>query len=160
MTIIGGGRFAMVSGIVVVAIWLVSWAARPTCCDGTWPNTDAHVILASQTVIRPWYGRHEVYGIFVIPSEYDDERYEMRLHVRGVDEPVTLGDIADKSGDVHGVRIAARPGYYVAHAHLQTRVALRLLITRHLSELRTACNWALVLTSKSQGRKVLLSRHH
>jgi len=141
-------RTSLALGIAVVAmtVWLVGQQPSTNCNDGTWPNADGHVILASKVVVHPWYGPHHVYGIFVIPSQYDDQRYSVTVSVRGVNEQAALGE---RSENVHGNIITTEPGHYVEHAHLRTRVALRSFVTGRFGDLRAPCNWALVFTNKS-----------
>jgi len=132
--------------VMVPALWWLAHRPPTTSCDDrSWVNSSDTVVYSSQVVIKPWYGRHNVYGIFVIPPEYRDKAYSGSMIVRGVEEHE---DLSARPTKEHGVIIAGVPDRYVRHAHLRSRIAWWFLLTGHFGDLRATCNWALVLTDK------------
>jgi len=95
--------------------------------------------------MEPWYGRHNVYGVFVIPSQYRDREYSTTVIVRGVTEHA---DLSPRPTKEHGIIIAGVPDRYVKHAHMHSRTALWFLLTGHFGDIQSTCNWALVFTDK------------
>lgn len=147
------GRFrwiawiGLILGIAMVPTlaWLADRPPTTNCNDRSWLNSSDDVIFASKVVDTPWYGRHNVYGVFVIPTQYRDTGYSATVIVRGVKEHTVL---SPRPTIEHGVIIANVPDRYVKHAHIHTRVALWFLLTGHFGDLRATCNWALVITKK------------
>jgi hypothetical protein len=138
-------------GIAMIAMiaWLASRRPATNCGGGTFPDSHGPVILASRVVLRPWYGPHHIYGIFLIPNQYRDTRFSPTVTVVGVTERSSLSEVSalgESSVNVHGDNIKVEPGHYLAHAHIRTRVALWLLVTGHFGDLRATCNWTLMLT--------------
>jgi hypothetical protein len=143
-------------GIVTIAMtsWLASRPPATDCSGRAIFDSNGGVILASKVVVRPWYGPHHVYAIFVIPDRYRDSRYSHTVTVLGVKEPASLGDSAvilnARSVQVHGDIITIEPGQHVVHFHIRTRVALWFLVTGHFGRLRATCHWALAITSNER----------
>jgi hypothetical protein len=131
--------------MVALTAWLADRPPTTNCSDGSWLNSNKHVILASKVVVHPWYGPHHVYGYFVIPAHYSDTGYSATVTVRGVKDPAAL---SEGSVNFHGDIVPTELGHYVKHAHVRTRVALWFLMTGHFGDLRATCNWALVFTKK------------
>jgi len=137
----------LVFGVVIVltAMWLANRPATTNCDDRSWLNSSDNILFASQVVIQPWYGRHNVYGVFVIPSQYRDKEYSGTVIVRGVKEHAELSLSPTKG---HGIIIPNVPDRFVRHAHIRSRVALWFFLTGHFGDLRATCNWALMFTDK------------
>ncbi len=126
-------------------LWLEDRPPTTNCNDQSWLSSSDNVVFASKVVFEPWYGRHNVYGVFVIPAQYRDTEYSSTVIVRGVKEHATLSPRPTKE---HGIIIPNVPDRFVKHAHIHTRVALWFLLTGHFGDLRATCNWALVFTNK------------
>jgi hypothetical protein len=141
--VLTGLLFAVV--MVPITIWLANRPPTTSCDDHSWLPSSDTVVFASQVVVKPWYGRHNVYGIFVIPAQYRDKEYSGTMIVRGVAEHENLSVRPTKE---HGIIIAGVPDRFVRHSHIRSRVAWRFLLTGHFGDLRATCNWALVLTDK------------
>jgi hypothetical protein len=145
---------ALAIAMIAMTTWLANRPPTVNCGGGgTSPDSNGHVILASKVVVRPWYGPHQVYGIFLIPDQYRAMRYAATVTVRGVRERAALSEggvvrLSQSLVKVHGDTIMIEPGQYLMHAHIRTRTALWLLVTGHFGDLRATCNWAVVLTSK------------
>jgi len=125
-------------------------ATRANCNDLSWLtgwlNSTDDVVLASKVVVQPWYARHHVFGVFVIPSQYRNVEYTAIVIVKGVKKHAKLSPRPTKE---HGIVIASVSDRFVKHAHIHTRIALWFLLTGHFGDLRATCNWALVLTKKT-----------
>lgn len=137
----------LASGIAIVPtiVWLAGRPPTTDCNDRSWLNSSDNVIFASKVVAQPWYGRHHIYGVFVIPSQYRDKEYSATVMVRAVKEHF---DLSPRPTKEHGIIIPNVPDRFVKHAHIHTTVALWFLLTGHFDDLRATCNWALVLTNK------------
>jgi hypothetical protein len=137
----------LILGIAMVPtiVWLEDRPPTTNCNDRSWLNSSDNVIFASKVVFEPWYGRHNVYGVFVIPSQYRDTEDSATVMVRGVKE---YADLSPRPTKEHGIIIPNVPDRFVKHAHIHTRVALWFLLTGHFGDLRATCNWALVFTKK------------
>ncbi len=120
--------------------------APTTGCQPDAPvNGIAGQVPATSVVVRPWFGKHHVYGVFVIPDEYMDMKYSETISVQ--DFALTLiRTEAPQNQHVDGV-VPPR-GHYVHRAYLPTRVALWFLFTGRFGDLGQACNWTLRFTER------------
>ena len=133
-----------VTVMVAATVWLAHRPPTTNCNDRSWLNA-SDFVFATRIVMEPWYGRHKVYGVFVIPSQYRDKDYSTTVIVRGVKEQAGLSPRPTRE---HGIIIAGVPDRYVKHAHIHSRTALWFLLTGHFGDLQSTCNWALVFTDK------------
>ena len=129
-------------GGLAIALAATAWLlGRPPAAGCETPRGGTvHEIAASRIVVRPWLGPHQVYGIFVVPDRFMDPRYSARLAVAGFESAIIRNLVRKRS---YVDPALARPGHYLERAYVPTRVALRLLLTGHFGELRTACHWQL-----------------
>lgn len=127
--------------------WLAERPPTTSCDDRSWLHSGDTVVFASQVVIKPWYGRHHVYGVFVIPDEYRDKEYSGTMIVRGVEAQERL---SARPTTEHGIIIAGVPDRFVRHAHVRSRIAWWFLLTGRFGDLQATCNWAVVLTDKKR----------
>lgn len=96
-------------------------------------------IHPDRVIIKPLSGQHKVYGVFVLPDEFQPGRMGW-LEVAGA------GYSKPQAVHRRGVRqsgIQAPPGHYVAKMFLQTREALGLILLGKLDKLKEPCNWTL-----------------
>ncbi|PSB20138.1 hypothetical protein C7B65_08785 [Phormidesmis priestleyi ULC007] len=101
-------------------------------------------IHASKIIVEPWEGRHNVYGIFVLPSGYQANHF----FAVSVDESnLYCGGVKMLDQPAYGVSI--QPGERIAIGHLRTRTALWLLTKGKQEELEQPSNW--VLRAEKQG---------
>ena len=151
ITINTGLRRMVSIGLVFVAVmvpttvWLAHRPPTTNCNDRSWLSSNDYV-LATKVVVEPWYGRHNVYGVFVIPDQFRDKDYSTAVVVRGVTEHTDLSPVPTRE---HGIIIAGVPDRYVKHSHIHSRIALWFLLTGHFGDIQSKCNWALVFTAKS-----------
>ena len=141
MALIG---LVFVTVMVLTTVWLAHRPPTTNCNDRSWLNASDSV-FATRVVVEPWFGRHNVYGVFVIPSQYRDKDYSTTVIVRGVKEH---SDLSPRLTREHGIIIAGVPDRYVRHSHIRSRIALWFLLTGHFGDIQSTCNWALVFTDK------------
>ncbi len=89
-------------------------------------------------VVRPWRGPHNVYALFLIPSEY---RSEGLFTVTIPGDRTYCGRFKD-IGKVSSGSDEERK-YTMIRGFLNTRIALKLIAEGHLDELREPDNWRL-----------------
>jgi len=132
------------AGLVLTMTTLLT-RPRATDCDAeALADAPPNRIVAARVVVQPWYGLHHVYGIFVVPDRYQDSKYSETISVAGMQVRL-LRDLHPKRARVSSFGgVMPPPGHYLTRAYLPTRIALRLLFTGHLADLRTSCRWALL----------------
>ncbi len=101
------------------------------------PNTGE--VHATKVVVQPWKGRHQFYGIFVIPIIYVDG-YPALLKVKGI-KPICRRVMNTSPKSIDG--ISAPSGGTVLKLYLRTRVAFWLMITGQLKDLEKPEHWTL-----------------
>lgn len=114
---------------------------NPQCKDTVFFQTDQNVFSASPLTIitRPWLGRHNVYGIFILPNEHQLS-YPILLNVKWAGtyrkEAYMVKVNVDRGYPV-------QPGYYLLRVHLRTRVALLMMLQGLSYQLRDPMNWTI-----------------
>ena len=133
-------------GIGGSVAWLLSKPPSRDCQIGN--SLSPQEIHASRVVVQPWLGRHEVYGIFVIPLRFRSSRtYTGTLWVDGFkDQFAPDGQFLDQ----HEEGVVVEPGNYLMRGYIPTRVALWFLFTGQLDELRSPCNWTIEFSARSE----------
>jgi hypothetical protein len=127
-----------------IALWWFDRAHHGDC-DG-WPDARGAVVFASDIIVRPWLGRHHVYGVFRVPQRFNQPAYSITFRVRGVSADAALSESLSWEPD-HKAN-----GYYLVRAPIMTRAALGLVMRGHLHELLDTCNWALVFNEGNSYR--------
>jgi hypothetical protein len=90
-------------------------------------------------VIQPWFGRHRVYGIFMIPNGYRSDRF-VTLTIPG--DKIYCGQLMN-DGDNFIEEIYAQPGYHLVKGQFNTRIAVWLIAQGKKEQLQQASNWKL-----------------
>lgn len=102
-----------------------------------------HKIRAVKVHTRPWLGRHQVYGTFVIPIQYrSSRRYAGQLRVE------SFTDVFNPDGQplthaLEGVTVGM--DQYVVRAYMSTRAAFGFLFSGRFGDLQSPCNWSIEL---------------
>ena len=134
-----GGGLAL---LVLVAGWLLHREPTVRCDDAPAPrDSRVYEIAPASIVVRPWFGPHHVYGIFVVPNRFMDRRYVATLAVHDFQSRLIRNLRPDKA---YVDPSLARPGHYLERAYVPTRVAARFLVTGQFGDLRSSCQWQLV----------------
>jgi len=133
----------------VSVTWLVNKPPTSACDPEMAAHSDVRTIHPTRVVVRPWQGPHHVYGVFMVPNRYnDDRRYSATLSVRGFDTEFAARR-SPRHDDGEDVALAA-PGHQVKRGYVPTRVALQLLFAGQFGDLRAPCNWALVFAARDR----------
>ncbi len=137
----------MLSAVTVT--WLVNKPPTSACGAEIAAHSDVHTIRPTRVVVRPWQGPHHVYGVFMVPNRYNDDRsYSATLFVRGFDAEFDARR-SPRRDDGEDAALAA-PGHQVKRGYVPTRVALWLLFAGQFGDLRVPCNWALVFATRDR----------
>jgi hypothetical protein len=114
---------------------------NPQCKDTSFLQTSNNIYSISPIaiVVKPWLGRHHVYGIFVLPSEHQI-KYPILLTVKGA-------GIYRKESHMVKVNIDSsdprKYDHYHLRVHLKTRVALVMMLKGLSFQIRNPINWTL-----------------
>jgi hypothetical protein len=92
-----------------------------------------------QVVIQPWKGRHNVYGVFMVPVE-DQAGKILVIQIKGVG---TYCGATERVGTSFA-EIRAKPGHYLIKAHLRTRTSTTLIVEGYGKQLNDLQNWKLI----------------
>jgi hypothetical protein len=139
--VVGPWRAAAL-GLALAAVfaWLTSRAPTLECGPPAAPAPNLYRIAPAKVVVRPWYGPHHVYGIFVVPDRFNSQKYTATVAIEDFESPVRRR-LPEKS---YVDATLARPGHYLRRVYVPTRVALWFLLTGRFGDLRTPCHWELV----------------
>jgi len=118
---------------------------NPQCQDLSFLNADKDIFkLHPITVsVKPWKGRHRVYGIFRIPRAHEIG-YPILITVRGA------GCYRKEASMVkHQVAPYADDQHYFLQVHLKTRVAISLILRGQFYQLKEPFNWMITYNTLS-----------
>ena len=93
----------------------------------------------AKVVVKPWRGRHNVHGIFMLPIE-DKSSKMLVLHVPG--SGTYCGGAYEVGTHFEGVK--AQPGYYLIKGNFRTRTATWLIARGFGNQLKNSHNWRLI----------------
>lgn len=112
-------------------------------------STDGYHIHPRKVVIRPWFGRHHVFGVFMVPYVYRSGRtYSGVISVEGFLDELS----PDSQPPVeHAEEMVAEPGHYLIRAYVPTRVAVWFLLKGQFGDLQMPCNWTFELKKRTSG---------
>lgn len=133
---------------VGTAAWLTATPATNYCqSEGT---ADAKLFRAHpvKVAVRPWLGRHQVFGIFIVPLRYrSGTRYSGTISVQSFTGPFR----PDQQPEAQRVEdVVVEPGSYLIRGYIPTRNALWFLFAGQLGDLRSPCNWTLEFRERSK----------
>ncbi|WP_407884609.1 hypothetical protein [Scytonema sp. NUACC26] len=106
-------------------------------------KTEKFTVYATKVVVQPWRGEHNVYGIFIVPDEYERSPFFVQT-VLGV------GNYCEKPfGSYQKVDgISAPPGMHLIKDYIRTRTALRLILSGKYNQIDDKQNWTLTFPDK------------
>ena len=129
--------------LMTVMVWLINKPPATPCPAEPKVDSKVHEIQAMKVVAGPWKGPHQVYGIFMVPIRYKDDRlYSTRVRVQGFDGGQTSPE------PEYSDSTAAQPGYYLKQIYVPTRLALWFLVSGLFGDLRMPCHWTLVIMER------------
>ena len=145
------GLFRFLLSLTLAIAFLLWWAnpvsqGRDSLCDVERflaQSQDLVTVTADRTLVRPWLGRHQVFGIFTIPKALP-KKTSILLKVQGVG--VYCSRVLHYGPAYADLR--APIGQMIMLDHIRTRTALRALVTGQLEQLRNPNNWQLVYRSQ------------
>ena len=142
-----GVSILLMLGTPIVMAWLVNRSPMTVCGLEGPGSSGEHKFRAVQVVVRPWQGKHNVYGIFMIPERYNHDRlYATTLKIQGFTARFSAGSAEGKARD----NIVVEHGHYLKRAYVPTRTALWFLLTGRFGDLRAPCHWWLVFVDRAR----------
>src|SRR2546426_3943813 len=90
--------------------WLLNKQPSTNCGAEAPADSNVHTIRPTKVVVEPWQGRHQVYGIFMVPNRYkDNRRYFATMSIQGVNDQFALGRSRETE---YAEDVGAEPGHY------------------------------------------------
>ncbi|MEO1447368.1 MAG: hypothetical protein AAFV46_14265 [Cyanobacteria bacterium J06635_11] len=131
-------------------------------------DRDVFKVVPVTTVIRPWLGRHHVYGVFRLPNKHV-LTYPALLTINGIGRYRREASMIRRwRRKAHSVLLdeclasdySAREylaghylaGHYLVRVHLRTRLALFVLFRGLHGRLQNPKNWALTYTVSKRSK--------
>ncbi|CAN1209267.1 hypothetical protein TUMEXPCC7403_03525 [Tumidithrix helvetica PCC 7403] len=135
--------------IAIVGIFTWLWLKPPTnLCSSERMSNNPKVreIRAVKVIVQPWFGQHNVYGIFMIPEQYKHSpKYAIAMAVKGSNHLFAV----DATSDLQYLDgVTAEPGYYLSRSYVPTREALGFMMQGAFGDLQQPCNWTLLLIER------------
>ncbi|MBE9028224.1 hypothetical protein IQ266_00455 [filamentous cyanobacterium LEGE 11480] len=143
-------RLLYVSGLITVAGLLVGakaihFISRSQAISDCPASVAGQAMAAADSklhplkvVVEPWEGRHNVYGVFVIPKGHRSDRF---VTITFDDRQTYCGSIVPV--DPSWVNMKVQPGQQVVLGLLRTRTAIWLLTNGKKSQLEQPASWTL-----------------
>jgi hypothetical protein len=104
----------------------------------TAPQELTQTIHPAKVLVRPWDGRHQVYGVFVLPAGYHaNEFFQVSLKDTGS----YCGGVSLITTSDYGVSV--QPGERIALGLLRTRTSMWLIAQGKRDQLKQPGNWVL-----------------
>lgn len=95
-------------------------------------------IYPEKVVVRPWFRRHHVYAVFMLPNNYVYDRFiTVNLPVNQTFCGITINP-SETLDEIH-----AKPGHYLVKGYLQTRTAIKFIFAGKMNDLKKVNNWQL-----------------
>jgi len=142
---------AIVSIIVALLLgdadgWFLSRSPDTDCLPAVLSREKTNEVPAVRTVVRPWRGPHQVYGLFTVPDQLTEtQRYAVTITVKGT---LRYCKWVERSGWHAWQYVTAEDGKFLVREYVPTRVALWFLMHGRLDELRSPENWAMVFSAR------------
>jgi hypothetical protein len=96
-----------------------------------------------KVVASPWRGQHHVYGIFMIPEEFQPNSMSV-VEIEGSGS--YYRKVVSEKQWTNGMQ--ADPGYYFTKTYIRTRTVLGWSVFGFLPQFRKRCNWTLTYTKQ------------
>ena len=131
--------------LTITVAWLLS--KPPTHDCRIEHSTESCQIRPSKVIVRPWFGQHQAFGIFMVPLRYRSGR----TYSGTISAESFIGEfIPDSQPQVQQIDdVVAQPGYYLVRGYIPTRIVLWFLLSGQFGDLRTPCNWRLEFVKRS-----------
>ncbi|WP_414563440.1 MULTISPECIES: hypothetical protein [unclassified Anabaena] len=124
--------------LIIVILW---WPINDADCNSKAflaSKTPKFSIQASQIVVQPWHGEHQVYGIFMVPNEYKRSPFFV-LSVKGIGSHCSRPFGYNQNYD----DVVAKPGTHLIRYYMRSRIALRGILQGLYLQINNPQNWTL-----------------
>lgn len=118
---------------------LEDWCTTANYLPSNRPTTSVHAV---KVVVNPLHGRHQAYGIFMVPREKCFLGKPVVLTVIGAGHYCEVAGSFGKEVR-HFQGVDAPPGYYLTRHYIRTRTTLWLTTQGYLDRLKQHHNWTL-----------------
>lgn len=124
---------------------------NPQCRDTSFLNSGKDILQAHsiKVYVKPWHGRHNVYGIFMLPNA-DSINYPIMLTVKGVGSYRKEAYMVKKNSEKYST---SSNGYDTLKVCLKTRVAIWVILHGLYNHLRNPFNWTISYTTSYSRKK-------
>lgn len=103
-------------------------------------NSSSYQLHPHKVIIKPWRGRHQVYGIFVIPEEYQASNFFM-VSIEKASTYCGGKPVAVAGKKFQGVYV--KPEERILVGYFRTRTASWLIAQGKIEQLKQPRNWVL-----------------
>lgn len=103
-------------------------------------KTTSQRLHPQKVVVKPWKGRHQVYGVFVLPNGYQANKAVV-VNIEGESPYCSGTPILVKRDEFQGVQATA--GERIVVAYFRTRTASWLIAQGKADRLKQPQNWSL-----------------
>ena len=134
---------ALISVLVLTAIvsWLMAMPGISHCPEEGPSNSETYKVHPIKIVMQPWFGRHQVFGIFIVPLRYrSGMSYFGTMSIKTYNSEFAP-DRQVRARQVDDVPV--EPGFYLVRGYIHTRIALWFFLTGQFRDLQNPCNWTL-----------------
>jgi hypothetical protein len=107
-------------------------------------NGEKQYAYPEKIVVKPWRGRHHVYGVFMIPKASKNDQL---VTVTVSENKTYCGQMMNFSA-ASDEDIDTKPGYHLMKGYINTRVALYLIIKGKIDQMKQPSNWKLGYVDK------------
>lgn len=127
------------NSLLEIIYFLVNFKRKGNDLDNTSYSID--YVSAIKVVVKPWYGRHNTYGIFLLPNNSKPERLIVFNTLEaGKASRCWHKNLASQT-EIAGFSIQS--GYYPVRVYMKSRIALLLIIMGFKNQLKQPLNWQL-----------------
>jgi hypothetical protein len=133
--------FGLFTLALIAAICLSYVSKRsPVLSCHAWGFSDSipkYYVQPEKVFVKPWKGQHHVFGIFMLPGGYvNDKLFKVTVPGEG-----TFCGVLAYGGTTQIEGVEAKPGYYLMKGLLNTRTALWIISQGKRDELKQKANW-------------------
>jgi hypothetical protein len=100
-------------------------------------KAEKYYTYPEKVVVKPWFGQHHVYGLFMIPDGYRNDFF----FTITIDKAEVYCGVMYGPGRKSIAGVNAKPGYSLIKGPLNTRVALQIILQGKGEQLKQPQNW-------------------
>lgn len=129
----------------------LKYILNPQCRDTSFLNSQKEIFQVHPITVcvKPWQGRHNVYGIFMLPNEHKI-RYPVMITVKEAGSYRKEAYMVKENIEEY----PAPPGYYLLRVCLKTRVAIGMIFRGLYYQLKDPLNWIFTYTLITEDNKI------